>query len=122
MKKAAAAIAFLACGVTLATEVRPWRFAFQPFSGTYSIYGGDLGDPLPPSEHSKNIAFSVTGQVARKMFDTMAPDLKDACGAEDGKRMRQRAELVCWYDPKYGYECTFGVDLVSGRSISGAIC
>lgn len=122
VKKSAAVIAFLACGVSLATEVHPWRFAFQPFSGTYTIYGGELGDPVAPNERSKNIAFSVTGQVAWQMFNAMAPDLKGVCGAEDGQRVRQRAELACWYAPKYGYKCTFGIDLVSGRSINGSIC
>lgn len=122
MKKTAAAMALLACGVTLATERNPWHFAFQPFSGHYAIYGGSLSDPVAPAQHSKNIAFSVSGQPAKRMFDAMGPDLKDVCGAENGTRMRQRAELVCSYDPKYGYECTFGFDLVNGRSIGGSVC
>lgn len=88
MKRAATAIALLACGLTLATEVRPWRLAYQPFSGIYSIYGGELGEPVAPNEHSKRIAFAVTGRVAKQMFDAMAPDLKDVCGAEDGRRVR----------------------------------
>lgn len=122
MKKGAAAIALLAFGFTMATEKHPWRFVFQPFSGHYSIYGGSLGDPVAPNNRSRNIAFTVTGQAARQMFDAMAPDLKDACGTESGLRIRQRAELICSYDKKYGYECNFGFDLIDGRSIGGSIC
>lgn len=122
MKKAAAVLALLACGVTLAAERQAWRFSFQPFNGHYSIYGGGLGDPVQPSEHSKNVAFSVHGRVAEQMFDAMGPDLKDVCGAENRARIRQRAALMCSYDQKYGYECNFGFDLINGRSIGGSTC
>lgn len=122
MKRTALAVALVAFGVTLAAEKQPWRFGYQPFSGSYSIYGGSLGDPVVPTERSRNVAFTVKGRVAQQMFDAMAPDLKGVCGAEDGQRIRQRAELACLYDPKYGYECNFGFDLVSGRSIAGLIC
>jgi hypothetical protein len=65
---------------------------------------------------------TVTGQAAKQMFDAMAPDLNDVCGAGNGTRKRQRAELVCSYDPKYGFECSFGFDPVNGRSIGGSVC
>jgi hypothetical protein len=106
----------------LAVETTPWTFSFQPFTGHYSIYGGGLGDPVAPSENSRNVAFSVNGVVAKQMFDAMGPDLKAACGAEGRHRIRQRAELACSYDPKDGYQCTFGFDLATGRSIGGSIC
>lgn len=122
MKKTMVVLALLACGMTLAAEQPAWRFAFQPFSGRYSIYGGGLADPTEPSKDSRNIAFSVNGQVAKQMFDAMGPDLKDTCGTEDGTRMRQRAELACSYSPQAGYQCTFGFDLANGRSIGGSVC
>jgi hypothetical protein len=122
MKRAAVVTALLACGMTLAAEGEPWRFAFQPFTGHYSIYGGGLGDPVAPSEQSRNVAFSINGPVAKQIFEALGPDLKSACGAENGTRMRQRADLQCSYDPKNGYACTFGFDLVSGRSIGGSLC
>jgi hypothetical protein len=122
MMRVAAVVALLACGATLAAERASWHFNFQPFSGRYAIYGGGLGDPVAPSERSKMVAFSVSGQVAKQMFEAMGPDLVGVCGAENGTRMRQRAELLCSYDPKDGYECSFGFDLISGRSIGGKIC
>lgn len=122
MKRTATILALLACGATLAAESNKWRFAYADFNGTFSIYGGSLGDPVSPSRTSKNIAFQVTGQVAKQMFDAMGPDLKNTCGAEDGQRVRQRSELACFADVKEGYRCTFGFDLITGRSIGGAIC
>jgi hypothetical protein len=81
-----------------------------------------LGDPVAPNQHNKNVAFSVTGRAAKQMFEAMGPDLKDVCGAGNVIQKRQRAALVCSFDPKYGYECSFGFDLVNGRSIGGSVC
>lgn len=122
MRRMAASIALVACGATLAADPPVWRFAYAPFKGSYSIYGGGLGDPVQPSARSKNVAFVVTGPVAKQMFDAMGPDLKNTCGAGEGQRMRQRAEVVCFYRSKAGYSCNFGFDLISGRSIGGSIC
>jgi hypothetical protein len=123
MKRIMAVAALCACAATtLAGQGHEWVPAFQPFTGRYSIYGGGLGDPTAPTNRSKNIAFSVSGKVAKQMFEAMGPDLKDACGSGDGNRIRQRAEVDCSFHPKSGYQCNFGFDLVSGRSIGGSIC
>lgn len=122
MKKYTAALALAACTVALAQGVHAWTLAYAPVEGHYTIYGGGLGDPVAPSNTSRNMAFWVTGPVAKKMFDAMGPDLKDVCGAGDGNRIRQRAEVRCSYHPKYDYQCDFGFDLISGRSIGGSVC
>lgn len=116
------AIAVVLSGVALASESGDWVFAYAQFEGSYAIYGGGLGDPVQPDARSKNVAFEVTGHVAKRMFDAMGPDLRNTCGAGDGQRMRQRAEVVCFYGAKQGYSCNFGFDLISGRSIGGSIC
>jgi hypothetical protein len=67
MKRAAVVAALIGCGMTLAAEGQPCRFAFQPFTGHYSIYGGGLGDPVAPSEQSMNFAFSINGPVAKQI-------------------------------------------------------
>ncbi len=122
-KRVATILGMLVCGATLATATaEKWRFAYAPFTGSFSIYGGGLGDPVKPSRTSKNIAFEVRGTVARQMFDAIGPDLKDVCGAEDGQRVRQRSEIVCLAHVKEGYRCSFGFNLITGRSIGGSIC
>jgi hypothetical protein len=122
MKQAAALGLLLLASAGAASGLGIWRFSFAAFHGEYVIYGGELGDPVAPTERSKNIAFSVNGKAAQQMFDAMGPDLKAACGTEDGARVRQRSELICSYRRSEGYECNFGIDLVEGRSIGGSVC
>lgn len=122
MRKILAAFAILACGAAFSQSPRVWQFAFKPFTGTYAIYGGGLGDPYAPKTGDKNMKFSVDGQIAKDMFNAMGPDLKGVCGAEDGGRIRQRAEVSCSFHSEDGYHCDFGFDLTSGRSIGGSIC
>ncbi len=122
MKPVVVALVLLASGVAFASGAHVWKFEYRPFKGHYSIYGGGLGDPYAPTKSSRNMAFATTGPVAEKMFNAMGPDLKDVCGAEDGNRIRQRAEVSCTYGPKDGYQCDFGFDLITGRSIGGSIC
>ena len=117
-----AALALLACGAAFSQSAVVWQFVFKPLSGTYSIYGGGLGDPYPPKAGDKHMALSVEGGVAKEMFEAMGPDLKGVCGAEDGGRIRQRAEVICSFHVNDGYHCNFGFDLTSGKSIGGSIC
>jgi hypothetical protein len=116
------AFIYLVCGELLAQNRPDWSFSFQPLKGSYAIYGGGLADPVAPAKGSTNVAFSVTGPVARQMFQSMGPDLKDVCGAENGHRIRQRAEVSCSWHASEGYQCDFGFDLVTGNSIGGSTC
>lgn len=122
MKKIFVAVALLACGAGLARGARLWTLEYRPFKGEYDINGGSFGEQTPPTKRSKNIAYRVSGAVAKQMFKAMGPDLKDVCGAEDGQRIRQRAEVSCLFNPKDGYSCDFGFDLITGRSIAGSQC
>lgn len=122
MRKIMAAVAIVACGAAFSQSPGTWQFSFKQFTGTYAIYGGGLGDPYAPTPRDKNMKFSVNGQIAKDMFNAMGPDLKGVCGAEDGGRIRQRAEVSCSFRPEDGYHCDFGFDLNSGRSIGGSIC
>jgi hypothetical protein len=122
VKKILAAFALLAFGAAASQSPQVWQAVFRPFNGTYSIYGGGLGDPYAPKVGDRKMTFSVEGRIAREMFNAMGPDLKGVCGAEDGGRIRQRAEVSCSFHVKEGYHCDFGFDLISGRSIGGSIC
>jgi hypothetical protein len=88
----------------------------------YAIYGGDLGDTYAPTSSDARIAFYVRGRAAKEMFQTMGPDRKSECGIEKGGRVRMKEHVACSYRPSDGYQCDFGFDLRSGKSIGGSIC
>ncbi len=71
------------------------------------------------------MSFMVEGQIAREMFESIGPDLKGACGASSGLRVRETGDVGCTYDkdnPASPYTCHFGLDLRTGKSILGATC
>lgn len=112
----------LVFGVGMAQSTQQWLFSYQPVKGHYVIYGGGLGDPLPPSSKDKRIAFWIDGKAAKQLFDAMGPDLRNTCGVEGENRLRQRAHVSCSYHPRDGHHCDFGFDLLSGHSIGGSTC
>lgn len=122
MKKLIPVFAILACGIAFSQNAPVWRPLFKPFNGTYSIYGGGLGDPYAPTRGDRHMAFAVDGPIAKEMFTAMGPDLKGVCGTENGGRIRQRADVSCSFHPKDGYHCNFGFDLTTGKSNGGSIC
>ncbi len=95
---------------------------YEPANVKHAIYGFGLGDPIKPTVKDSKIAFLVTGNAAKKMFDLMPPDREDGCIGE-GSRLRSRdnENLVCTKD-KDGYSCYFGFDLKTGKSIGGSTC
>lgn len=106
----------------LAHGAQKWEWVTRPADTEYVIYGGDLGDTYAPVSKDVHVAFYVRGRAAREMFDVMGPDKKSECGVEKGGRVRQKENVACRYRPSDGYECDFGFDLTSGRSIGGSIC
>ncbi|NRR33594.1 hypothetical protein HSX11_25795 [Oxalobacteraceae bacterium] len=122
MKRFIAALALLVAGMALGHEAKTWEWTLQPLVGKYAIYGGDLGDTPPPAKDDARIAFYVRGSAAREMFAAIGPDRKNRCGIEKGGRVREKERIACYYRPSDGYQCSFGFDLTSGRSIGGSIC
>lgn len=99
-------------------------FRHKPFSGVYMIYGGGLGDPVAPSSKDRKVMFSISGRAARELFDTIGPDRHDVCTEGSGTRVRWRDDqnLSCTRNEKGEYDCNFGFDLRTGKSIGGSIC
>ena len=93
-------------------------------AASYRIYGGGLGDPTAPSLHDNKVAFSVEGAAAKQIFDAIGPDQRDSCTEGSGMRVRHKdhEHLTCTLSKKNEYACSFGFDLVSGKSIGGSIC
>jgi hypothetical protein len=94
----------------------------KPLKGDYLIYGGELGDTVPPTKKDRKVAFMFKGALANDLFDQIGPDRKDACGAAPDHRIRDRGDLTCVWDKGSGYACYFGLDVPTGKSTYGVIC
>jgi hypothetical protein len=97
-------------------------FGQKPLKGDYLIYGGELGDTVPPTKKDRKVAFTFKGPIAKELFDQIGPDKKDTCGAAPDHRIRDRGDLSCVWDKREGYSCYFGLDVPTGKSTYGAIC
>jgi hypothetical protein len=94
----------------------------KPLKGDYWIYGGELGDTVPPTKKDRKVAFTLKGPLAKDLFDQIGPDKKDTCGAAPDHRIRDRGDLSCVWDRREGYSCYFGLNVPTGKSTYGAIC
>jgi hypothetical protein len=96
----------------------------RPLQGDYQVYGGSLGDMLPPRPKDRNLVFHFEGQTAKDLFDYIGPDVKKsrACTDDSGYRERRRGHLFCVYWKDNGYRCFLGLDLRTGKSNYGGIC
>ena len=106
--------------LTYAAERSEW-WQFKPFKGNYLVCSGTLGEEQPPTVGDRKISFSVTGPLAREMYDSMYPDAKQTCSDDKGHHERYKGNVSCVRDPD-GYICHFGFNLRTGASISGATC
>lgn len=113
----------MACvsAATFAGSGNEWEISFKPFSGEYSLYGGNIGDPIAPTSENKRISFAVKDDLAKEIFNSIGPDVKGACGAA-GTRIRQKDRISCSHEKETGYMCYFGFDLRTGKSIGGSVC
>jgi hypothetical protein len=93
-------------------------------AASYRIYGGELGDPTAPTPNDKKVAFSIEGNAARQIFDAIGPDQRDPCTEGSGMRVRHKdhEHLTCTLSKQNDYACSFGFDLITGKSIGGSIC
>ena len=110
---------------SLANAAKPWDGTYTVFNGKYLIYSGDLGEEAAPTPTDRKAAVVLYGEAAKHLFESIGPDLKDACGSSSGMRARKKGDLDCTYDKDdraSPYACQFGIDLGTGKSMHGAIC
>ncbi|NHZ60773.1 hypothetical protein [Massilia genomosp. 1] len=115
----------LAAGVPAqagAGDKEPWAAPYKPLKGAYLIYGGSLGEQQAPTRTDRKVAISIEGTAAKELFDAMQPDEKRTCTDAAGYRERRKGKVSCTYEPDSGYNCYFGFDLRTGKSIGGSIC
>lgn len=110
--------------ISFGVHADTWEFSYRPAMTGYALYGNSLGDPTPPSEGDRKIAFEIKGQAARDMFEAIGPDRKDRCLDTIDSRFRSRDDerIVCTRSKRGKYACYFGFDLETGKSIGGSIC
>lgn len=111
----------LGLGTARANETLP-AAAPKPLKAEYVIYSGDLDDVHAPTKTERKMYVVVTGQPAKEIFDSLYPDARRACSSERGERMRIKGNVWCMFAPGSGYQCFFGFDLRTGKSIAGGIC
>lgn len=118
------AILFLASCLLPSANAEGWSFTYAPAAAKYIKFGGDLGDPVAPTQKDTKIAFEVDGAAAKDIFEAIGPDKKDICGATPNTRFRSRdgGRVACVKNARGEYSCYFGFDLQSGKSIGGSIC
>lgn len=123
-----ARLMFVVAGLALYSLVQAgekqeiWDGRPKPLKGDYQMYGGELGDMVPPTKKDRKVAFMFKGPLAKELFDQIGPDKKDACGATTDHRERDRRDLSCVWDKRDGYSCYFGLDVSTGKSTYGSIC
>jgi len=80
---------------------------------------------VAPTSTDRKAAFVFHGEAAKSLFDSIGPDLKEACGTSSGLRVREKGDLDCVYDKDdraSSYVCHLGIDLRTGKSMHGSIC
>jgi len=115
-------LATLFCTAYAAEKKDEGRYAAKPLKGDYYIYGGTLGEMLPPTKNDKKVSFMFTGPLAKEFFDQIGPDIKDSCSSAPDYRERTKGDLSCTYTKDEGYACHFGLDAKTGKSTYGSIC
>lgn len=101
-----------------------WQWTYRAAQAQYELYSGTLGEPAAPTGQDAKVAFEVSGPAARRLFEAMGPDKKDACSSDSGDRVRSKDDdrLLCTRFASGRYACQFGFDLQTGRSVGGSIC
>lgn len=105
-----------------AETTETWNSGQKPLKGDYWVYGGNLGDMVPPTKKDRKVSFTFKGPLAKDLFKQIGPDNKDTCGAAPDHRIRDRGDLSCVWDMREGYTCYFGLDVPTGKSTYGSIC
>ena len=125
MKKLSVVILGAFALFSLAYAAKSWDGTYSAFSGKYLIYSGALGEAAAPTTTDRKATFAFYGEAARNLFESIGPDVKDACGTSSGMRTRQKGDLDCTYDKDdrgSPYACHFGINLRTGKSMHGSIC
>lgn len=118
-------VAWLVLGATMislasAAGLEDWR----PLRAEYVIFSGSyLAEREAPTATDRKLSVLLEGQPAKEIFDSIGPDLRDSCSAEDGGRDRRKGGVQCTYRRKDGsYRCWVGVNLRTGSSYPTVGC
>lgn len=105
-----------------AEKPKTWDGSPKPLKGNYQVFGGELGDMVPPTKKDRKVAFMFKGPLAKELFDQIGPDTKTPCSGAADYRERNKGDLSCTFSKGDGYSCYFGLDVPTGKSTYGSIC
>ncbi|HEY9256289.1 MAG TPA: hypothetical protein VIP30_17355 [Stenotrophomonas sp.] len=110
----ALATTLLFSGATVAAE-------FKKLEGSYALTSESMVDPAPDAKHDRLVVF-IEGSAAKEAYQAMsAPARKNACDA--AIRTKTAGGLACSRNlSRDDYQCTVGVLLKSGASVSAVAC
>jgi hypothetical protein len=121
-------VAALLCAASVpALAQEDGQIVEKPITGTYYVGPAmDAEDPKAPKDH---IYMTLTGDVAKSMWDAIPGETKpDEC---IGRMVKWSQSLACYGPPSPGgalapddspYECYMGVDLKAGSLYLGQDC
>jgi len=101
-------------GTTTAAE-------FKKLEGSYAVASENIVDPAPDEKNDRLIVF-IQGSAAKETYQAMsAPPRKNSCDA--AIRTKTAGGLACSRNLSRGdYQCTVGILLKSGASVSAVTC
>jgi hypothetical protein len=101
---------------------------WKAFPAIYKIHSGSIADRTPPTATDRMLTVLIDGNAAKQIFDSIGPDLREACSSEDGDRARAKKGVYCAYaaqlnGPKDSpYRCWIGVNLRTGDTQQTVPC
>jgi hypothetical protein len=103
-----------------------WSDAYHPLlRATYSIYSGQPGERMAPTTLDRKLTIIIDGGAAKEIFDSIGPDARQTCSAEQGYRERNKKGVICNFSPQEpgkGYRCWIGLNLRTGDSMPPVGC
>ncbi len=103
-------------------EKSEWEFRYKPLLGEYEVYSGELDDPDQPNKNGANLSIKIVDEAAKEIFNNLGRDVKHACQAAPGEKMRVKNDVVCYLSKEGQYSCYIGFNLQTGKSRPGVIC
>jgi hypothetical protein len=114
----AAAVLLAAAGTTAIAEQDEVNL-----QGNLYIGGKSLIDPPPNEPKNTHVYMKIEGPAALKVYRAMkGKEREDEC-LGDGWRTKSAGQMQCWLAAnRKDANCSFGMDLATGRVSAGSVC
>lgn len=94
---------------------------WSQIEGSYVLTGSELIDPDPSKTQNTHLRFSLTGQVARDLYQAMDIDVViDECTGLPSKSVK---DMRCYFEKSdNSYMCDFSIDIAKQEIGYGLSC